>query len=144
MTFNQILYCTKGTITITTMVIIHFFKLFCYKYWNKPFFCTDPETKYVWAVAAGDKNAECVPWIYGPGSLSDKALGYGLDGLVSIQDGGGVHFFTIYFVQTVLESTQPPVKLVPGQRRSSAELAVAANMWTLASTSPSWSVMGIP
>ena len=52
------------------------------------------------AVAAGDKNNECAtPWIYGQGSLSDRALSYGLDGQGSILVGGGVQIFTLLCAQ---------------------------------------------
>ena len=45
------------------------------------------------------------------GSSSGKALGYGLDGLGSILDGGGMEIFVHYFVsKLVVGSTQPPIK----------------------------------
>ena len=63
------------------------------------------------AVAAGDKSIVCAtPSMYGSGSLSSKALGYGLNCQVSIPDGRGVHFFHYFLSRLVLESTQPPVK----------------------------------
>ena len=47
----------------------------------------------------------------GPGSSSDKALGYGLDGPGSSPGVGGVENFLRSFVsRLVLTSTQPPIK----------------------------------
>ena len=86
--------------------------------------------------------------VSGAGGSSGKALGYGLDGPGSIPGVGGVEIFLHSFVSRLaLESTQPPIKWVPGnfpgdKRRPSVGLAtlphpsaVDVNMWTLVSTS---------
>ena len=45
------------------------------------------------------------------GGSSGKALGYGLDGLGSIPNVGGVEIFLHFFVSRLaLGSTQPPLK----------------------------------
>ena len=50
----------------------------------------------------------------GTGSLSDKALDYGLDGRGSIPDLGGLGIFLHSFVsRLVMGTAQPPIKCVP-------------------------------
>ena len=46
----------------------------------------------------------------GPGSSSDKALDYELDGPGSIPGVGGVEIFLHSMFRLALESTQPPIK----------------------------------
>ena len=107
-----------------------------------------PVGYFLRTVAAGDKSIECAtPWIYGPGSLSGKALGYALDGQVSIPDGGGVHFFHYFRSRLVLESTQLPVKWVPGVKmvkRRASHGCEYVDPCIHIPLGPSWSVMGIP
>ena len=53
--------------------------------------------------------------LFWPGSFSGKALDYALDGPRSNPGVGGVEVFLHSFVsRQVLESTQPPIKWVPG------------------------------